>query len=128
MKVGDCELIEAISCDVSDGVIDVARKLRDAKKRHLIVTDSGKPVGIISSVDIVNRFVAEEGDYSSVKAFDIMTSPIVVKDVDDLLSGVYVDMVKNGVLSCPVVERGELKGNLDLHQVMRRLAKGGEKN
>ncbi len=126
MNVGDCELTECLSCDKSEGVVDVAVKLRDNKRRHVIVLDSEKPVGMISVVDIVNRFVAEGKDFENTNAEDIMTSPIIVKDFGEPLSSAYIDMVKNNLLSCPVVLEGKLKGVLSLHEAMKELAKNGK--
>lgn len=127
MKINRCSLIEVLSCDKNEDIVDIARKLRDRKERHIVVLDSGMPVGIISVVDIVNRFVAEKKGYGEVKAGDIMTSPLIVKDSEDKVISAYVDMVKNGVLSCPVVGDGKFKGNLMISEAMKRLTEDGEK-
>jgi len=121
-KIKDCNLREAISCEKSTSVLEVAKKLRDNEERHIIVTEEGRPIGLISNTDINNRLVAEEKDPKSTTAEEIMTKKILVKDIEESLAKAYVDMLGNNIFSCPVTEEGKLKGTLDLKEAMNHLA------
>jgi CBS domain-containing protein len=125
MEVRDCELKEAFSCDEGDSVLEVAKKLRDEKIRHVVVIKGNKPVGMISTTDMNNKVVAENKLAESLKASEIMNSPVVTKDVAESLGKVYFDMIKSNVFSCPVIENGELKGVLNLNEVTKNLIKDG---
>jgi len=121
MEVKQCELRKALSCDEKDSVLEVAKKLKKNEERHIVVVSSGKPVGLISTTDMNNRVVAENKDAKKTKAKQIMTSPIMVKDVSDSLGRVYFDMLKSNVFSIPIVSKGKLKGVLDLKEAMNQL-------
>jgi CBS domain-containing protein len=123
MKVKDCKLRKTLSCDKNTSVLEVAKKLEKNKEKHLIVTNSEKPVGIITTTDITYRLVAKNKDPRKTKAKDIMTSSILVKDIKEPLSKAYVQMLKNNVLSCSVTQKGKLKGILELKEAMGKLVK-----
>lgn len=123
MKIKECNLKKVISCDITDNAIDIAKKLRDNKERHIIVLEKQKPVGIISTTDINNKVVAENKDLKKTKAKDIMTSKILVKDINEEITPVYIEMIKENIFSCPVVCNGELKGSIDLKELMNSLVK-----
>lgn len=123
MKVRDCNLRKVIECRDSDSVLSVARKLKRFKNRHIFVVKSGNPVGIVSTTDINNRLVAMGKDSKKTKASDIMTKKLMVKDPDDDLVPVYLEMLKRKIYSCPVVQKGKLKGVLDMKEVMNRIVR-----
>lgn len=123
MEVNECNLREVISCDKKDKVVDVARKLKEGRERHIIVTDKKKPVGIISTTDMNNRVVAENRDPKATVAEEIMTSPIMTCDIKASLAKTYFDMLKNSIFSCPVTDKGKLKGTLDVKEAMNHLVK-----
>jgi CBS domain-containing protein len=121
LKIKDCKLRKTLQCDKEDNIIDVAKKLRDDKERHVIVTDSGKPVGIISTTDINNRVVAENRDLKKTMAKDVMTPHIMIKDSEESLAKAYFEMLKANVFSCPIVDKDKLIGALDLKEAMNHL-------
>ena len=123
MKIKDCELIEVLSCEKDENIVKIAKSLRDKKQRHIIVTDSGKPVGIISTTDINNRLVAENKNPEKTKAKDIMTKDILVKDIEEPLTQAYIEMIKKNIFSCPITQKEKLKGTLELKEAMKNLAK-----
>ncbi len=123
MRIKDCELREVISCDKSDNIVSVAKKLKQEKERHIIVTEKNKPVGIISTTDVNNRVVAENKNPQKTTANEIMTSPIMTQDIDEQLAKAYFEMLKSNVFSCPVTQKGKLVGALDLKTAMNHLIK-----
>lgn len=123
IKIKDCAIRKAVTCDKEDSAITVARKLRDSKERHVIVLDSKKPIGIISTTDISSRIVAENKNPIKTKAKDIMTRNVMIKNIHDSLARVYIDMIKASIYSCLIVDNGNIKGMLDLKEAMNHLVK-----
>ena len=114
---------KVISTEKNASILEVAKKLRRARERHIIVTESEKPIGIISTTDINNRVVAENKNPKETKAEEIMTSPIMSCDVEESLAKVYFEMLRENIFSCPVVKKGRLAGTLDLKEAMNHLIK-----
>ena len=124
MVVSDCTMIEALCCKEDDSVVDVAKKIREHLIRHIYVVDSdGKPVGVISNTDMNNRVVAEGKDPSTMKAKDIMTSPIVSVESNLDEREAYGICVKNEIVTCPVTKDGKVVGIVTINELVRKLTK-----
>ena len=128
MNINFCSLRKSESCSKDDLVSDVARILRDKNVRNVLVLDDDKPIGIISVTDINNRVVAEGKDPKKTKAGEIMTRDLMVKDISDDLKPVYLDMLKKNIYSCAVIDKGKVKGMLDLKEAMNCIVKQKNKN
>jgi len=126
MKISDCKLKEVLSCDKYENLVEVAKILREKHQRHMIVTDKKKPIGIISTTDICNRLVAENKNPMKTKAEEIMTAPILTKDINENLTQAYIEMIKENIFSVPITEDEKLKGTLELKDAMEKLAKVGQ--
>lgn len=124
MKVSECNLEEPFYCNKEDSIIDVAKKLREHRIRHIVVVDGMKPIGIVAAVDIVNHIVAEGKEYKHLKAKDIMVHPIFYVDKEDDVSTAYFGMVKKNTFSCPVVEKESFVGMLTFSEALKCIAKG----
>ena len=124
MKVNECKLENPVFCKKEDGLVDVAKKLRDHKIRHIVVVDNMQPIGIVAAVDIVNQVIAEGKDYKHLKAADVMVHPIFFIDKNEEVSAAYFGMVKRSTYSCPVVEEGKFVGMLTFTEALSKLAKG----
>lgn len=125
MKVNECRITEHASCHKDDSIIDVAKKLREHKIRHVVVVDDKKhPIGIVASVDIVNHVIADGKDYKHMKARDVMISPIFTVNEQDSLQEAYAGMGKRNIFSCPVIsETNEYKGMLTFVEAVKHLGK-----
>ena len=123
MKVKDCTLIKPLYCYEETNAVEVAKFLRDNKQRRIIVVDeSERPIGIISTTDINNRVVAEKKEYSKLKAKDIMTSPIYLTcDENDDLNDIFKKMVEHESFFCPVTKESRLYGVLTYGELMRHI-------
>ena len=115
-------LQDVVFCNEKDSVLEVSRVLRDTQNRHLVVVDSKKkPVGIISTVDVNNRVVAEGKNPSTTLAKDIMTKPIETVDISVTCEEAYQKMIKKGTYSIPVTEKDKLIGSLNFDQILRKV-------
>lgn len=127
MEIKNCRLMKALSCKEDDSCVSVAKLMKNNKERHIIVCKGSKPVGIISSVDLVNKLMAEGKDPKKVKAKQVMTSPVHTIDVNESVVKSYFDMAKRNIYSCPVVEDEKLVGNIALHETLRYMREQKEK-
>jgi len=115
------KLMDAVTCKDDDNILEVSRILRDTQTRHLIVVDENRmPAGIISSVDINNRVVAEEKNTKETKAEEIMTKPIEFVDVNSSYDDAYKKMLEVGTYSLPVTENGKLIGLVDFNLLFKK--------
>jgi|SRR3989344_611801 len=120
------ELQDAVFCKEKDTILEVSKILRDTQSRHIIIVNENlKPVGIISTVDINNRVVAEGKNASSLKALDIMTKPIETVELDSDYNEAYRKMIGKGTYSIPVTKDGKLIGLLGFNQLFSKIS---EKN
>ncbi|MBI4439225.1 CBS domain-containing protein [Candidatus Woesearchaeota archaeon] len=118
--IGNENLTDAVVCKADDTVLEVSRILRDTRRRHLIVTDgTGKPMGIISTVDINNRVVSEEKEAKSTKASDIMTRNIQSVSTHQTYEEAFQTMANLGTNSIPVTRDGKLIGMLEFMQAFK---------
>ena len=116
------ELQDAVFCKEKDTILEVSKILRDTQSRHIIIVNENlKPVGIISTVDINNRVVAEGKNASSLKALDIMTKPIETVEVSSTCEEAYQKMVSKGTYSIPVTENGSLIGSLSFSKLFGKV-------
>lgn len=122
MKVNECKLENPIFCKREDSIIDVAKKLREHKIRHIVVVDKMKPIGVVAAVDIVNQIIAEGKDYKHLKAADVMVHPIFYVDKNEDVSAAYFGMVKRNTYSCPVVEDDKFVGMLTFSEALKKMA------
>lgn len=120
-------LIDAVICREDDDVLEVSRILRDTQRRHLIVLDGNdKPVGIISTVDLNNRIIAEEKNPKKVRAKEIMTKGIETVLITDDYEKAFQIMAKLGTYSIPVVKNGKLLGLLEFSRAFKLKHMGGK--
>lgn len=113
-------MTDAVVCRQKDSVLEVAKILRDTQRRHLVVLDAhDRPVGVISSVDVNNRVVAEEKDPKAMKAEEVMSKGVKVVSVDDSYDHAYRLMAEIGTYSIPVVKDGKLLGLLEFTRAFR---------
>ena len=125
MKIKECDITEPISSNKTNSIIDVAKKLKEHKIRHIVIVDEKEsPEGIVASVDIVNNIIAEGKDYNGLKAEDIMIKPIFSVREDDDIEKAYTGMAKRNIFSCPVVsEAGKFIGMVTFAEAVKHLSK-----
>jgi signal-transduction protein with cAMP-binding, CBS, and nucleotidyltransferase domain len=114
-------LRDAVVCREGDSILEVSRILRDTQYRHLVVLDKkDAPVGIISTVDINNRVVAEGLSPKTAKAKAIMTKGIKTVTEEDSYAKAYALMVEQSTYSIPVTAKGKLIGILEFMAAFKK--------
>jgi CBS domain-containing protein len=100
---------EVITIDLDAPVTDVARVMAADKNvgGYVVILEKGRPVGIITERDVVNKITAQGRSQSKTKASDIMSTPLITIDPDeDLLNA--SNMMKEHNISKLVVTKNEI--------------------
>jgi CBS domain-containing protein len=106
-----------------DDSVAAAVSLFNAEKRGLImVADrTNKLLGVVSVADVI-RALGQHGNRTlELPLSEIMTTDILVCDVDEDLESVLRKMNQRHVRHMPVIERGQLKGVIDTRDVLTTL-------
>lgn len=106
-----------------DDSVAAAVSLFNAEKRGLIMIadQTGKLHGVVSVADIVRSLGQHGAKTLDLPLSEIMTTDVLVCDIDEDLESVLGKMNQRHVLHMPVIERGNLKGVIDTRDVLTTL-------
>lgn len=111
-----------ITVDKACSIHKAAKMMSEKRIGCIVIVDEGKPVGIATERDILQRFVAKGLDASKVRIKDIASKPLITINADTpIISAVRV-MQKNNVRHLPIIEKGELVGIVTQRDLLRALA------
>ena len=84
-QVKDYMTKELNTIDYEATVTDAAKVMAADKNSegYIIILKKGKPLGIITERDVVNKITAKEIDPSKTKTSEIMSTPLISIDPDD---------------------------------------------
>ena len=108
-----------VTAEHSESVQKISQKMVKQRVGSIIITKKNKPIGIVTETDINKRIVAEAKDPKKLKAFDIMSSPIVHVSPEDDISDVVYKMKKFKIRRFPVVKSGKIVGILTNTDIAR---------
>lgn len=101
---------EAVTVDVNLGVPEAAKKMVKHGVGSVIVTEGGRPVGIVTEKDLTKKIISKNIKPSSVSLKELMTTPLItIPAMEDVRSAMQ-KMLKMRVRRLPVVEKGKLVG------------------
>ena len=103
--------------EMSDPVVEAARRMRDADTGDVIVLDNGRVVGILTDRDITIRIVAENKDPSTPVSEACSTTDLQTVGPDTSLDQAVQLMRSNAVRRLPVVENDRAVGVISLGDV-----------
>jgi CBS domain-containing protein len=125
MKAGDCNLIKHFEISYGSSVKKAAELFKKTKARQIFVTKKKVPLGIISTVDIVNEIVAKGKSPVSVKVEKIMKAPIYACDHDEPIASCYFKLAKHNIAVIPVIKDNSIAGLLTSQEIMNYFVKKG---
>jgi len=79
-------MTRAVNTVDSDATVTTAARIMAADKDfegYVIILQKGKPIGIVTERDLVNKVIAKGRDPSATQITDVMSSPLVTIDPDD---------------------------------------------
>jgi signal-transduction protein with cAMP-binding, CBS, and nucleotidyltransferase domain len=99
-------------------VQQAALHMRSERIGSLVVMKEGRPVGILTERDIVNKVVAENEQATKITVGSIMSVPLTYIDPEELVSVAARMMSQKRVRRLPVVKDGRLVGMLTENDVL----------
>jgi CBS domain-containing protein len=91
-------------------VVEAAKTVIKFTIGLLIVLKDGKPVGVITERDFVERVVAREANPKKLTASEIMSSPLITIDPDEDIIRASELMQRYHIRRLPVVKDGVIQG------------------
>lgn len=102
-----------------DSVHDAVVKMNKFDVGSVIVMNSNRPVGIITSKNILTRIVEPRLDAGTIRAKDIMSSPLVTIEPDVPVEEAARLMAQKKIKKLPVMDRDKILGILSTSDIVR---------
>ncbi len=116
--------IVTIDAGANPSALDAAVAMAKNRVGSVIVTESGRPAGIITERDLLKKVSAQNRRPQDVPARSIMSSPLVTVMAYDSIDTAAAAMSKNRIKRLPVLEAdGSLAGMLSVTDIAKKLAK-----
>jgi len=84
----------------------------------IVVNKEGKPIGIITERDLVTRVLAKNLKPDTVKAKEVMTSPLITIDPGETINEAAKKMSRLNIRRLGVVHKGELVGLISSKDIL----------
>jgi CBS domain-containing protein len=111
---------DVVSIDAGSSVEDAIRVMNSRKISAMMVTDHSKSVGIFTERDVVKCYLTNEGKgFNEIMLKDIMTTDLIVAQMDDDLNDIMSVMVEKNIRHLPVVDSGNVIGMLSIRDVIQ---------
>jgi signal-transduction protein with cAMP-binding, CBS, and nucleotidyltransferase domain len=117
---------ESMTKDVIDSIEDhatvreAAQRMKKLRRGCLIVITKGRPVGIITERDLVQRVIADYKPMDT-RVSEVMSSPLITLGPEALVSDAANVMAENKIRRLPIVEGGQIVGMLTATDLARFL-------
>lgn len=103
-----------------ENILSAAKNIIKYKVRQLpVVGPQSKPVGIISSMDIINALMEHDYVPSKDKVSEVMSRKIVYCRPEDELSDIWDRMLESGFAGLPVLDDKKVVGMVTRREVLK---------
>ena len=120
LRVKDVKVRSVMTASPDERALDAARRLSDKQLGTLVVVDAtGRPLGILTDRDLMERCVVQGRNARRVRVGDVMSGPVIWVRDDDPLDDALERMARLSVRRLPVIDgRQRLIGILALDDVL----------
>jgi len=118
--IGDVKR-EIISINKNKTVADAVTQLVENEIGAIVVVDDdGKPAGLFTERDVLKCW-KRKGDrhFKDIKIAEVMTTNLIIVEIDDDLCYVISIMIKNRIRHLPVVEESKIVSMLSIRDVVK---------
>jgi len=123
MKVKDLLSLkgrEVIQMELDTTVESAIRTMSNRQISAILVTDSGKPIGIFTERDVLRCYIKTNGkSFNEVQIKDAMTTNLIVAESEEELDNVMGTLIEKNIRHLPVVEKGRVIGMLSMRDVLK---------
>ena len=114
MNVGHVMNREVVSIDSDVSVKAAASKMAQHRVGCLIVTEKGRPVGILTETDMLSRVLALARNAESTKVKTVMSKPLICASPDMDFTEATRLMVNRAIKKLPITHGEQLVGILTI--------------
>jgi len=107
--------------DAESDVREVVKAMNEHKVASMLVTENGKPVGIITERDILQRVIEEGKSLESTKAKDIMSQPVQSIDSNTSIKEACKAMTTLRVKKLLVLKNGRPDGFVTIADLVKKI-------
>lgn len=90
--------------------LEAAKRMAEAHKGYAIVSEGGKPVGIVTEWDFLEKVVAREADPKGIRIRELASAPLVGCDKETPTEEVVELMVSKGIRRLIVMDKDTVVG------------------
>ena len=109
-----------ITVSEDDDIFSAAKAIVRSGVRQLLVVDNGNLKGIISSMDILDKFVKEDYHPVKKKIDEVMTTDVVYCEQDDEISKIWDMMHSSGFSGLPVLKNNKIIGIVTRMNILKQ--------
>lgn len=114
IKIKDIMVKDVITVELRESVKTAVGLMKKNEIGCLIVVEDGKPIGIVTERDMLNRVLMLGKNPEKTKVHNVMTRSLVSGKLDMEIIEAARLMFKRGIKKLPVVDRGRLIGLVTL--------------
>jgi len=109
-------------------VTDAAKEMVKSSRGFLIILKGGRPVGIVTERDFVDKIIASEKDPNKSAVNTIMSSPLITIDPDDDFLKASELMQQKNIRRLPVVKDGIIYGVITARDIAQKCGEYADKS
>jgi CBS domain-containing protein len=108
LTVADAMTVAPRTCSPVSTVLEAVMIFRDADCGAIPITDTGKPIGILTDRDVALAIPAHEADLGRTPVGELMSKDVVTIDLDETLDVAMEKLGDNGVRRLMVVDGNDV--------------------
>uniref|UniRef100_A0A7J3ZLE1 CBS domain-containing protein n=1 Tax=Fervidicoccus fontis TaxID=683846 RepID=A0A7J3ZLE1_9CREN len=121
VKASEIALREFPTVDKDDSVLEAIRLMERFRFDRVIVLENGKPIGLLTKKDLLDKLLVEKTRLSTVARLHVSSflrkSSLVFAHPGESVGAIARKMVANDISSLPVLEKGELVGLVTKYEI-----------
>lgn len=119
ISVGDVMTQRLVTCSPDHSIFDCAKKMNKEKLNSILITDSNRLIGILTSRDILRTLTKNTNqNMKTIKAIEIATKKLAVIKPSADIAQALEKMRASNFRRLPVISNGELIGVITLKDIL----------